>query len=192
MVRAGLVATLVFALFGCATYRDDFVRARGHYDANEYDKALLLLEVLERDIDSLSAAERAQYAYVRGMSHFRLEQKRDARHWLGNAAAREFSAQGSLSTDAKARVDELLKKLNGPYFGESNSGDTSTGECRTDLDCEKKGQFCDAGACATAGAEETRPSESNSREQGDAASSNPAARGHKSLKKKKKSDVDSE
>ena len=62
MVRAGLVAAFLLALVGCATYRDDFDRARLHYETNEYDKALLLLEVLEGDIDSLSQVERAQYA----------------------------------------------------------------------------------------------------------------------------------
>lgn len=158
MVRAGLVAAFLLALVGCATYRDDFDRARLHYDANEYDRALLLLEVLEGDIDSLSQVERAQYAYYRGMSHFRLEQKRDARHWLANAAARERAAEGSLPTDAKSRVDEMLVKLNAPYFGES-SGDaeTSPGRCKTDLDCHKKGQFCDAGACTSSASGAEKP-----------------------------------
>lgn len=145
MARLGLLAALFVGIMGCATYRDDFDRARLHYDANEYDAALLLLEVLERDIDSLSVPERAQYAYYRGMSHYRLEQKRDARHWLGNADARERASEGALNADAKARVKEILRKLNAPYFGESQDGSNAK-LCKTDLDCTN-GAYCDAGQC---------------------------------------------
>ncbi len=150
--RAGVSAALVTCLWGCTTYRSDLERARAHYAANEYDKALALLDVLEIDIDSLSEAERAQYAYYRGMSHFRLDQKRDARHWLGNAAARELAAQGSLSPDEKKRVEETLTKLNPSYWGEVSTLDEQTGgsaggkPCKVDLDCIQ-GEFCDGGQC---------------------------------------------
>jgi hypothetical protein len=134
----------------CATYRDDLDRARTHYRLNEYDKALVLLEVLENDLDSLNDAERAQYSYYRGMSHFRLEQQRHARHWLGNAAARH-QAGGELSIDEKKRVDETLAKLNPPYWGESSPLDVpSVQKCKTDLDCVR-GQFCNAGTCEKTG-----------------------------------------
>ncbi len=105
-------------LVGCTTYRDDLQRARLHYNANEYDRALVLLEVLEHDIDSLSEAERVQYSYIRGMSHFRLEQKRDARHWLANAVAREQAptGKGSLTPDEMKRSEETVASLNGPYW----------------------------------------------------------------------------
>ncbi|MBM4357797.1 MAG: hypothetical protein FJ096_06775 [Deltaproteobacteria bacterium] len=146
MVRSGLLAALLASLVGCATYRDDFDRARLHYDANEYEAALLLLEVLERDIDSLSESERAQYAYYRGMSHYRLEQKRDARHWLGNAAAREQATEGALTGEAKGRVTEILDKLNAPYHGESDAA-AKARRCKAEKDCDK-GEFCDAGQCA--------------------------------------------
>ena len=84
-------------LSSCATYRDDLDRAMVHYHSNEYDKALALLEVLEDDIDSLSPSERAHYSYYRGLSHYRLDQRHDARHWLGVAAARNKARAGSLS-----------------------------------------------------------------------------------------------
>jgi hypothetical protein len=146
MLRSALFAALLVGLVGCATYRDDFDRARLHYDANEYEAALLLLEVLEKDIDSLSEVERAQYAYYRGMSHYRLEQKRDARHWLGNAAARERATEGALAGEAKARVSEILGKLNVPYHGGSDDGEAAT-RCQSDSDCER-GAYCDAGRCS--------------------------------------------
>lgn len=156
-MTARAIGVLLLALWGCSTYHDDLERARTHYNANEYDKALVLLEVLETDIDSLSEAERAQYAYIRGMSSFRLDQKRDARHWLGNAAARELAAQGSLTPDEKKRVEETMVKLNAPYWGEASSLDEPqptdgdhAAKCKTDLDCVR-GEFCDAGSCKKTG-----------------------------------------
>lgn len=146
MSRSLLLGAVLLGLFGCATYRDDFDRARAHYDANEYDRALVLLEVLERDIDSLSEPERAQYAYFRGMSHLRLQQPKDARHWLANAVARETASQGALVGDTKARATDALKTLSAPYYGESTD-DADGHTCKTDLDCDGGG-YCDAGQCA--------------------------------------------
>lgn len=136
---------LVLLLGGCATYRDDLDRAMLHYSANEYDQALALLEVLEIDTNSLAEAERAQYAYYRGMAHFRLKQRLHARHWLGVAAAREKATAGSLSVEEKKRVDDTLAELNKDRWG----GPASVPEvdkCRSDLDCVK-GEICDAGTC---------------------------------------------
>ena len=73
---------------GCSNYRDDLDRAASHYNRNQYENALALLQPLELDLDSLSEQERAQYAYYRGMSHFRLNQRRDARHWPDRPEAR--------------------------------------------------------------------------------------------------------
>ncbi|MBM4185655.1 MAG: hypothetical protein FJ207_15790 [Gemmatimonadetes bacterium] len=149
MGRTLFLGTALLALVGCATYTSDFDRARAHYEANEYDKALVLLEVLEHDIDSLSEQERAQYAYYRGLSHLRLQQPKDARHWLANAAARETANQGSLLGDAKSRVATELRPLNAPYYGESAAEeDAKSTSCKTDLDCGD-GSFCDAGRCAS-------------------------------------------
>lgn len=132
----------------CATYRDDLDRAMGHYNRNQYENALALLQVLELDTDSLSVRERAQYAYYRGMSHFRLGQKRDARHWLGVAAATEKKENGSLGPDEKKRVDETLDELNRSVYGIVESGSSTMGKkCKADSDCAQ-GQFCDSGSCA--------------------------------------------
>jgi hypothetical protein len=151
MSRLLLLGTALVALADCATYTSDFDRARAHYEANEFDKALVLLEVLEHDIDSLSEQERAQYAYFRGMSHLRLEQPKDARHWLANAAARESASQGALLGDAKSRIATELRPLNAPYYGESAAEeDTKASSCKADLDCGDGG-YCDAGRCAGAG-----------------------------------------
>ena len=147
LVAGGLVAGS--SLLGCATYRDDLDRAMGHYNANEYARSLALLEVLEPDLDSLSAPERAQYEYYRGMAHFRRNQKYDARHWLGRSAAREKANSGSLSAEEKGRLEDTLNKLNQARYGDSSV--TGTSSCTVKEDCSD-GAACVDGECGpTAG-----------------------------------------
>jgi len=149
--RPGVIC-LGIALAGCATHRDDLDRAANHYKNNEPERALVLLEVLEIDIDSLSPAERAQYAYYRGMSYLRLKQRRNARHWLGRADAREKQNKGSLSNDENSRVAETLKELNEERYGGRSAADKTVepgGEqkkCKTNDDCSDD-EFCDSNSC---------------------------------------------
>ncbi len=150
MRRFALVIPLTLALgvgavassVSCATYRDDLQRARAHYDKNEYEKALALFRVLEPDLDSLSDAEQAQFAYSRGMTDYRLaglaepgnaakDPKREfrahARHWLGVAQAIEKLHAGSLQADEKTRLEESLADLNKDVFGGGESMDADGG-----------------------------------------------------------------
>ncbi|MEZ4444075.1 MAG: hypothetical protein R3B72_33695 [Polyangiaceae bacterium] len=147
-LRLSIAAGLLFAMASCATYRDDLDRAIAHYNAREYDAAVVLFDVLEPDLDSLSEAERARYSYFRGMSHFLLEQRRDARHWLGNAAARELAAKGALHPDEQSKMTETLDNLNQDRWGGAKTP-TPTTTCKVDGDCGD-GQFCDAGTCKDA------------------------------------------
>lgn len=137
IVLAGSV--ILGSTFGCATYHDDLVRAREHYDANQHEKALALFRVLEADIDSLSPGEQAQYAYLRGMTDYRLAgsslttnvsggaadpkkaYRTNARHWLAIAAAIEKETPGGLKPDEKARLEESLTDLNKDVYGGAES-----------------------------------------------------------------------
>lgn len=157
----------VLALAGCQTYQRDLDRSARHYQENRHAEALALLEVLENDTDSLSSAERARYAYFRGMANYRLEKPREARHWLGRSAASEKLYPNSLSADEKERVDQILTKLNSARLGGEDSpgpeatapGETpkagTAGEaakpCSLDADCVR-GEFCDGGSCRKAAA----------------------------------------
>src|SRR5690349_4962598 len=104
-----LLGSFALSTAGCATYRSDLERARAHYDKNEFEQALALLRVLEQDVDSLSSAEQAQYAYSRGMTDYRLSGlanpgtsvadprqafRNHARHWLAVSAAIEKNTPG--------------------------------------------------------------------------------------------------
>lgn len=135
--KIALVGCIVFgsAALGCATYHDDLVRARAHYDANQHEKALALFRVLEPDIDSLSTGEQAQYAYLRGMTDYRLAgssltsnvtggaadpkkaYRTNARHWLAIAAAIEKETPGGLTPEEKTRLTESLDDLNKDVYG---------------------------------------------------------------------------
>jgi len=119
-------------VMGCATYTQDLERARRHYQGNQYENALALFRVLERDMDSLSPAERVQFAYLRGMTDYRLAStaaggtgvknpkqsfRHHARHWLGLSAAMEQDVPGSLNGDEKERLAKALDDLNHEVFG---------------------------------------------------------------------------
>lgn len=144
-----LAGLCVVTAASCSNYRDDLDRAASHYNRNQYENALALLQPLELDLDSLSNEERAQYAYYRGMSHFRLNQRRDARHWLGVAAAEEKKHQGAIGVEEKKRVSDTLDELNRAVFGLADKSGPAGRDCTTDADCDQ-GQFCDSGRCAVA------------------------------------------
>jgi hypothetical protein len=183
----GCAAALVALLASCSTYRDDLDRAANHYLANRHGQALALLELLERDIDSLSPAERARYAYFRGMSHFRIEQKKDARYWLGVAAAREKADGGSLFPDEKKRVEDTLAELNKERYGGAATADVV---CALDGDCPA-GHFCDAGHCKSAD-EGPKKGDADVAAKNDEPASTEGDAAKKPEKKKKKKKADGE
>jgi hypothetical protein len=140
VLGTALAATFALALplasTGCATYRQDLERAKTHYEANEYEKALALFRVLEPDMDSLSEAEKTQFAYFRGMTDYRLaglanpgsgvsnpkqDFRSNARHWLGVASAIEKQSQGGLSGDEKQRLEGAMIDLNKDVYGGADS-----------------------------------------------------------------------
>ncbi len=71
-LAATFVLASLFALTGCATYKQDLERAEKHYADNQFEPALALFRVLEEDLDSLDPGDQARYAYLRGMTDFRL------------------------------------------------------------------------------------------------------------------------
>jgi hypothetical protein len=109
---AGLLACAAVATAGCSTYRDDLARSQKAYEQNQHERALAIFRMLEPDLQHLSESERAQYAYLRGMTDYRIGYRADARHWLMLAKALENKTPNSLAVDWKARLDESLGELN--------------------------------------------------------------------------------
>jgi hypothetical protein len=113
-MRLGLTL-LVVSMFGvtaCATYEEDLARGQQAFDQSEHERALAILRALETDTGRLSLGDRAHYAYLRGMTDYRIGFKADARHWLSIAAAIEQQTPGSLPADWSKRMAESLKELN--------------------------------------------------------------------------------
>lgn len=155
-----LVLLCAFSAITCATYKQDLDRSRKHYEdnqvdqarknyeENQYEKALALLRVLEHDIDSFSPGEQAQYAYLRGMTDYRLSQssrlsqqptqgssvadprkdyRSNSRHWLGVAQAIEKVTPGGLTPDEKTRMGDALNDLNKDVWGGADSLEGAAG-----------------------------------------------------------------
>lgn len=114
-----LAACLASALLaGCSTYRDDLSRGQTAFEQNAHERALAILRLLERDTSHLSGPERAHYAYLRGMTDYRIGYRADARHWLLVAQAMEAETPGVLPTDWKTRTTESLGELNDVVYQE--------------------------------------------------------------------------
>lgn len=126
-IAVGTSLALALALSACSTYRDHLNRGQRLYDENEYEHALALWRSLEPDMDSLSFNDQGRYAYLRGMTDYRLGFRPDARHWLAVAKAIEQDHPGGLSAEWKSRTEEALNDLNKEiYGGAENLGSEST------------------------------------------------------------------
>ncbi|MBS2018214.1 MAG: hypothetical protein JST00_35410 [Deltaproteobacteria bacterium] len=115
-MRGLIVLGIVVATTGCNTYRDQLVRAQHTFENNEHERTLTLLRELERDVGRLGAPEQAEYAYLRGMTDYRIGYRSDARHWLSIAKTYEDTSPGMLPTDFKTRLTAALDELNGVVY----------------------------------------------------------------------------
>jgi len=126
-MRTALVLLLAIALcpVACATYREDLNRGQRMYEENQYEHALALWRDLEDDSDSLSFNDQARYAYLRGMTDYRLGFRADSRHWLAIAKATEQAHAGGLSGEWKERMEQSLTDLNKDIYGGTERFDNS-------------------------------------------------------------------
>jgi hypothetical protein len=112
----GLLSLSVLASAGCTTYQDDLARGERAFEASEHERALAIFRSLEHDTGRLSDPERAHYAYLRGMTDYRIGYKAEARHWLAIAAAIETQTPNSLPAEWTKRMTASLKELNEEVF----------------------------------------------------------------------------
>lgn len=122
LIFSGLTVALLLAT-SCATYSQDLERARRHYQALEFPQALAVLRVLAEDYEGLSAAERVQFTYLRGMTDFRLADtvppdpamkaalRACARDWLEASLALEKQSAGALTPEQTVRARIALAHL---------------------------------------------------------------------------------
>jgi hypothetical protein len=96
----------------CATYSDDLTRAQRAFEGSEDERALAIFRILEPDTSRLSVSEQAHYAYLRGMTDFRMGYKAESRHWLSLADSMEKNLPGSLPPEWAKHLTDSLKELN--------------------------------------------------------------------------------
>jgi len=113
------VALVALTAFACTTYREDLNRGQRLYEESQYEHALAIWRVLESDMDSLSYTDQARYAYLRGMTDYRLGYRPYARHWLGLANAIDKQNPGGLHPEWRDRLDKSLADLNNDVYGGS-------------------------------------------------------------------------
>jgi hypothetical protein len=111
VIVASLGVGAALALASCVTYTEALNRGQRHFQANEYEQALAIWRMLERDIDSLPPGDRARYAYFRGMTDYRMSLREDARHWLAMARAYDQAVPGGIEDAWRERMKEALKDL---------------------------------------------------------------------------------
>lgn len=96
---------------GCNGERAALLRGQGYYEDNQYERALSLWRSLERRQRALSPGDFARYAYLRGMTDYRLGFHADARHWLALAKVTEQQRPGGLDSAWLPRLDGALADL---------------------------------------------------------------------------------
>ena len=111
-----LLGLSLASLLGCATYRDDLVRGQHYYDLNQYNDALAVWRILEIDWDSLSYSEQTRYAYLRGMTDYRMGFRADSRHWLAISKAVELRHPGGLDAQSSVQMEQALGELNSAVY----------------------------------------------------------------------------
>jgi hypothetical protein len=116
LVPALLALALSTASIGCTTYRDQLVRSQHAFEQNEYERTLGLLRALEPNVTRLATPEQAEYAYLRGMTDYRIGNRPDARHWLAIARTYDETSPGMLPTDWKARMTDALDEMNAVVY----------------------------------------------------------------------------
>lgn len=102
----------LFAFASCASYEEALTRGQRAFEQSEHERALAILRALEPDTGRLSVVGRAHYAYLRGMTDYRIGYRTDARHWLALASSIDQQTPGSLPPEWEKRMGESLKELN--------------------------------------------------------------------------------
>jgi hypothetical protein len=111
MSAAGARPWILALVLACAGTSDAMARGQRYYEDNQYERALAIWRDLERRDVTFAPDERVRYAYLRGMTDYRLGYREDARHWLAIAKANRERAPGSLVSSWNERLDAALADL---------------------------------------------------------------------------------
>ncbi len=135
-----LAVSVAAVIGGCNTYSNNLNRSKEAFEQNQYERSLAILRALEPDENHLTVGEQAEYAYLRGMTDYRIGYQSDARHWLAVAFEIEKTNPKSLNVDWKTRLDQVLEELNKHVYNEgyANLGNTPAAKGEDPEDAPKK------------------------------------------------------
>jgi hypothetical protein len=125
--------SLAFSTAACSTYQDELARGQRAFEESEHERALAIFRALEPDVQRLSLNDRAHYAYLRGMTDYRIGYKAESRHWLSIAAAIAKQSPGSLPAGWSKRMAESLKDLNDTVYASGIASLSNTPEPPTKI-----------------------------------------------------------
>ena len=131
---AFVLALTALSLAACNTYADGLARSRDAFEQNQHERALAILRSLEPDENHLSTNDQAEYAYLRGMTDYRIGYLKDARHWLSVAREIDRESPKALNDDWKQRLAQVLDELNKQVYenGFDSLGNAGNANPKTD------------------------------------------------------------
>jgi hypothetical protein len=109
--RAAWLVALIPWLAACGAYSAELQRGQRYYERNEYESALAVWRSLDANSAALGPYEQTQYAYLRGMTDYRLGFRAEARYWLARAQAGEHLHPGGLPSAWNERLTQTLADL---------------------------------------------------------------------------------
>jgi len=148
-------------LAGCATYQDDLARGQRAFEGSEDERALAIFRILEPDTSRLSDTDRAHYAYLRGMTDYRMGYKSESRHWLSIAAAMAKQTPDVLPEDWAKRMNDALKELNEAVYAAGTEVLTNTGGQKAQGDDSSSNDSSSSGGSDNSANKKPKSSDSN-------------------------------
>ena len=123
ILAAASLSTLAIA---CTTYQDDLARGQKAFEQLEYERTLAIFRELEPEASQLSVDDQARYAYLRGMTDYRIGYRADARHWLSLAKSIDGALPQALPLDWKKRMKDALAEMNESVYATGYESLTNT------------------------------------------------------------------
>lgn len=117
-MRRAFPLLVVLGALGCGTELQALDRAERAFTKNRYDVAKPLLSSLGEASERFSSADRARYAYLRGMTAFRSDDWREGRRYLGLAVAIDELDPGTLDDASRDRALQALERMDRLVFRE--------------------------------------------------------------------------
>ena len=102
---------LALGLAACAALRDDMKRAETSFEQARYEDVTVWLDELEPSVADMEQPMRARFYYLRGLTAFRLGQKKRARHYLALCREEAGPEQASLRPEWRTNMASALTEL---------------------------------------------------------------------------------